>query len=942
MFSVAAAVILSMTGCGGGGGGGNSVNGSSANGRAVDGYIAKAMACYDMNINGQCDRGEPTYRYTDENGSYELSITGDQIRNAKPHAPILMVGRPSAPEAYDTATGAEFYGSLKAPFTALAGSTPVSVNVTPLTTLAATLMEKGKAKSPQDAYEKVAKALGLQPQEVSVDPIAYAKKEPKVLATTITLQKVVQLMASAEGNATKEMTDIYDVLSEAVTQVTSESNGSVTKIVEAAIRKDSKLSSKIDINAIQKVEELVTTTIEDAVKNGNADPGKISDIEEKIHDGIKVKDGKIEIEVEKIDPIAGKIKNLFESYGLDVSVDEIAKIEEKGSFASAQSVNVERILALGIEDSYITQLKRAYTVGVIWSYIRRYDRDIAKNVAEEIADIPTITYQSIKSLKPEEFASIIAAYGKSHNIPELISLALVINPPESVRLQPDITKAKNLFESVRTQVYDAQTFVEKEGAQIDNALEEVSDTVEFTTKAFSVLNDLVVTAIDNNESSQSITVAGGHREISVEKDVNNVVSWNYIIIDDNNKSKAWTGELQYPNIDENNFDPGDFTVLNAELSGTLPIGYYGQVLPQGKVNSQNIEANFEIDRTSDGAKLHLDANIDNNGDEIGIKDANVAVAYDVNDTTKQIIPKYVEVNNLYVNGKVGDYTLDGELSVESYAVNKLDESKGFESEAIYYWVVPTLKCTGDQSDVTGLTFTYNGKTYRQNWLDRHESNNDIYISAGFDDILGDEDALLNAANDIQNYGGIPSGWSCSVDRIDSGFWTEDDFTNSGHYPSEIVFNGELSNETSGAYLKARIDAKWLNVEDADLHQDTYQPFGNIVIRGTLKMPESEAMSLSLFYANDKNLQHVYVNYIAGDVSIKAKSDIPYGKDKQPLDIYLSSSAGIFATIKLDEDGKIDTQNSSLTNIDGKVIGYFEDRKGIPVVKYIDGSFESLF
>ena len=935
MFSVAAAVILAMSGCGGGGGGGSAVSNTSAKGRAVDGYISGAIVCYDMNINGQCDRGEPTYRYTDENGSYELNITADYIRNAKPHAPILLVGQPSAPKAKDTATGTAFYGSLKAPFTAGSGSTSVSVNVTPLTTIAAILLQKKKAKSPQDAYTKVAKALGLKPNEVSVDPIAYAKKAPKVLATTITLQTVVHkiLQNTSDG---KKLNIVYDALSDAVAEaITNESNGSVTEpvteIVKVAVKKDPTLFSKINLNELKDIEQNVTTTIDNAIKNGETDPGKLANIEEEIHDNI-------------IDPVAGKIKNLFKSYGLNIDKDEIAKIENQGNFSSVLDVDVEKILALGIEDANFVKLKKAYTVAVILSYIRKYDPESEKRVAEEIAAVPGITYQTIKSMKPEEFANMIKEYGETHNIPELISLAFTINPPEYIRLQPDIAKAKNLFESVRTNVYDAQSFVEQEGTQIDNALEEVSNTVEFTTKAFSVLNDLVVTAIDNNESNVSRTVANGKRKISVDKAIiDNDVLWSYSIIDDNNESKSWQGQLEYPNIDDNTFDPNNFTVLNAKLSGKLPIGYYGQPLPQGKVNSQKIEANFEIDRTNLGANFHLDANINNNGDAIGIKDANVSLTYDVNDTTKKIIPKFVEVHNLYVNAKVGNYSLDGKLDVKSYAVNKLDESKGFEGESIYYWIVPSLKCTGDNSmDMNSITFKYNGKTYRSDFLDRNQNNDDIYITAGFDDISGDRQAILSAANDPQNYGGIPSGWSCSVDGIDSGYWTEDDFTNSGHYPSEIEFNGTLDNEASGAYLNARIDAKWSNIENADLYQDSYKPFLNIGISGRLKMPESETMILSLFYANDKNLQHVSVGYIAGDVAIKASSDLPYKDGQQPTNINLSSSAGIFATIKLDNDGKIDTQKSSLTNKDGKVIGYFEDRKGVPVVKYIDGSFESLF
>ena len=100
------------------------------------------------------------------------------------------------------------------------------------------------------------------------------------------------------------------------------------------------------------------------------------------------------------------------------------------------------------------------------------------------------------------------------------------------------------------------------------------------------------------------------------------------------------------------------------------------------------------------------------------------------------------------------------------------------------------------------------------------------------------------------------------------------------------------------------------------------------------------MKVNLNYSNVGVKQNIAVTYVNGDTSITAQTYIP-SKDSN-ITVNLSSSAGIQAKIVADSHGHVDYSASTLTNKSGKTVGSFVDRAGVTVVKYPDGTFESLY
>ena len=961
MISVATAIVLSMSGCGGSSSNtASSQTSTTTKGTASDGYINGATVCYDMNLNNKCDNNasykEP-FTATDANGSYSLKVSATDKQNAKPNAPLLIVG------GTDVDTKSALTGTFKAPFDGK--SSTATVQITPLTTLVAAMVAKNV---PVDtAYKQVAKALNLSVADIKANPVQLAKDgNTTVIQAAMTVHRIVTTMAKT---ADVNNSDIYSHLVTAIQTVAdkNESNSSIVTIVTtAADEVNSTLPAKAKDAA--KGASAIANIVSDAISNKTniADAAVASshvintiiqpEIKKAIDNNTTINTNfvaNLENNASKtlsdVNPVKIAVKNILRDANItDANATTIDTIANNLNVSSSKDVSVEKIIASGDMNSTLnSDLKIASTAQQIKVYVKKYGQIISDSEAKKIATIPGIDYKTLKTMSLADFSKKIYDTGDA----DLMSLSLTLNPPANITSMSDIQKAKALFTSVRTQVNDADTFTKNESTKIDTALNSVTDSVTFAGTVFNTLNDMIGQAIDTNQTKASRLMANGDRNITVSKaTASGNVTWDYTI-KDKNVETPWRGSFTYTDIgDPDNFDPSNFTTLTAKITGTTPIDVYGTKIAEGKTNSQDVNANLKIDKTKAGAKFHLDAVITNNGDSVSIKDAHLTAAYTTKidkDGTKEPDTTYIEIQNLYINGTVGDYTLDGKLDAPSYAINKIDEAKGFDPETTYGWIGGTITCDGNLSStkLTDITFTYNGVEYHNQWINESADDsydvdaNQTYLSVGFDDVKGAD--FYNAFKNISNYKGF-SG-TCTNGTIgvsNSGSWTDDDFYNSGHFPSELTFDGKLTNNKTNAYLSANIDAKWTDVVDANLSNDSYQPNLDIAVSGVLSMPDSAAMKVTLNYVNKGEAKDINATYVDGDTAVTATTAIPNADSN--ITVNLSSTTGIEAKIITDNKGNVDYGASTLTNTNGKTVGSFEDRAGAAVVKYPDGTFDSLF
>ncbi|MEK7344496.1 MAG: cytochrome c [Pseudomonadota bacterium] len=186
MLAMAASAVL-LSACGGGGGGsGPLASANTLTGVAVDGYLQGATVFLDLNLNGVQDTGEPATT-TGLNGRYALdysSVTGGITGLS-----VVVTG------GVDSDTGFAFVGKLTAPVE----SASQGQVVTPLTTLVDAMVAHGEADDVASAKQKVANALGLNVDQLATDPVAAMASQPGLYTTAVTLQRSIQMLASANA-----------------------------------------------------------------------------------------------------------------------------------------------------------------------------------------------------------------------------------------------------------------------------------------------------------------------------------------------------------------------------------------------------------------------------------------------------------------------------------------------------------------------------------------------------------------------------------------------------------------------------------------------------------------------------------------------------------------------------------------------------------------------
>ena len=202
LISLAAGILLSMSGCGGGGGSSDSSSNPpqvvkphtiSLSGVAVDGYISGARACLDIDSSGTCDSSEPTTT-TASDGTF--SFKDVKVEDNK-LIPVIVIGGPSA---IDTATGKAFTGSLKNIIDSATITAGTSLHVTPLTDLVATSYLQSTTQDTQAlvaSKSEVAQAFALQATDITADPM----KNVKVFAKTQELEQIKALVATTAKKA---------------------------------------------------------------------------------------------------------------------------------------------------------------------------------------------------------------------------------------------------------------------------------------------------------------------------------------------------------------------------------------------------------------------------------------------------------------------------------------------------------------------------------------------------------------------------------------------------------------------------------------------------------------------------------------------------------------------------------------------------------------------
>lgn len=511
--------------------------------------------------------------------------------------------------------------------------------------------------------------------------------------------------------------------------------------------------------------------------------------------------------------------------------------------------------------------------------------------------------------------------------------------PIAPEVLTNIEEAKALFAELRTQamsVVDYNNsgtpgFMDTEAVDMEAALNDVTMNVGYMVDRLNGIVEAIDFMVDNNiptltgqpSQNRSVTVTAGSTE----------GTWTYVFKEDS--VEKWNGTVSIPAaLLGNNAKAELYTsgTLKMTVNGTVPLDYQ-PVVETGVTDSQSFNGTISVTKTATGADITMSGKVASNGTSIELKAADAEVAYtkgtaDSEGNTQPVF-NYVKLNKVELQGIVGGYTIDGSSTVNSYAQNAGLAPKGGIVESYRTYFNGQVTCSDGSSYTNGtVQVLLNGETYDLTadysgnfWMevDGDYTYNDLQNAVSADDAF----CQTGTANVAVNYS---DSWS------DGG-----KFANSGWLPNDITFAGAISR--TGASMEGTLNAKWLNAKTMKLDGNADEkPLVDVKFNGKLQVPERPKMLATLTFENNATHNTIGASYTYDSTVINLSA--LFDTDMNNGDIEVTTHTGLRADLKV-TDGDLITDGTGKVTKDGSLVGTLEERENVPVIKYVDGSFESL-
>jgi hypothetical protein len=200
--------VAMLTACGGGGSapaGSTSSNTVAISGKAVDGPLQGAFACYDLNDNGRCDSAEPTSSPTGASGAFSFDVPAAE---AGKHRVVVEVPATAIDADTGVAVGTAF--SLQSPATGSSGAQQVFAS--PLTTLVQAHVDAtGATVAAASDFIKAQAGLAISPLADFTAGSATADPNAAKVA------RLVQVTTLQQGAAVASVTGMADLNGTSIT-----------------------------------------------------------------------------------------------------------------------------------------------------------------------------------------------------------------------------------------------------------------------------------------------------------------------------------------------------------------------------------------------------------------------------------------------------------------------------------------------------------------------------------------------------------------------------------------------------------------------------------------------------------------------------------------------------------------------------------------------------
>jgi hypothetical protein len=172
--------------------------------------------------------------------------------------------------------------------------------------------------------------------------------------------------------------------------------------------------------------------------------------------------------------------------------------------------------------------------------------------------------------------------------------------------------------------------------------------------------------------------------------------------------------------------------------------------------------------------------------------------------------------------------------------------------------------------------------------------------------------------------------------------------NNGFIPEKLVFLGDLKNRKSKVGVNGTIDVDFLNAKEIKLIGNKHLLKDlrlKVDMSGKLIVPNQPNSLINLNYRTLSDGKHSIVgSYIYDTTLLSVDGSIDNGFKNGKL--IFTDGSDIEAVFRY-KDGKLIKGNmekgyGSLVFQDGKMVGYFERSKGLMIIHYLSGDYETLF
>jgi len=507
--------------------------------------------------------------------------------------------------------------------------------------------------------------------------------------------------------------------------------------------------------------------------------------------------------------------------------------------------------------------------------------------------------------------------------------------------------ARSTFSTVRGQIDSIANENEtgtlnKEAQAIENSI--TKNTFETVGKNVEVMGRLLEVVVDSDLNVSGTFKLDNGNEFDYSLDTDDNKSWSYTLKDSN--GDEYKGSI-ISNIDTRNQDSWENLPdsITATIDGKIP----------NKNGSTDVKANVKFNKN--GSLMTLDINnlyIGTNSDNVAIKNVKVEVGYEdvENDGEKEPKAHYVKLKSITLDTTLDNrFTFDGTITVD-YVQNKIIADRYGKNDMFHTEVEEVrfaIECNNSNHDYYDgdkiPTYTLEGKTYTVDYCDNNGNTcYDWNVNAILEGEVDNDEikkSITVNVDELQCKDGsdvITTGWM-SVESYD-------DVSNSGYIPNMVKFEGKVKDLDTKVELDGTISAKSDQMSTFDVDNENIALPGKVSLAVILKRPNFADTIVNGTYEilNSEGDERLTVSYKEGTtdlVTMKANYDKINGDTLVSGVVEISSINGLRATIPVTKEGDIDYSRNIPVYVGSIKVGNIEERDGLPVVKYMDGTFESF-